>query len=45
MDNKFFQFVEQYKDEIKAFFEALGSAIEALIGKLGGGAEDNGAAE
>ena len=34
MDNKFFQFVETYKDEIKAFVEALIEAIKALMGKL-----------
>lgn len=34
MDNKFFQFVETYKDDIKAFVEALIDAIKALMGKL-----------
>lgn len=34
MDNKFFQFVETYKDDIKAFIEALIDAIKALMGKL-----------
>lgn len=34
MDNKFFQFVETYKDDIKAFVEALIEAIKALMGKL-----------
>ena len=34
MDNKFSNFVETYADDIKAFFEALKSFIEALIGKL-----------
>lgn len=34
MDNKFFQFLETYKDDIKAFFDALIEAIKAVIGKL-----------
>ncbi len=34
MDNKFFQFLETYKDDIKAFFDALVEAIKAIIGKL-----------
>jgi hypothetical protein len=39
MDNKFFQFVETYKDDIKAFFEAVFAAIKALMDKFGAGAE------
>lgn len=39
MDNKFFQFVETYKDDIKAFFEALFAAIKAIFAKLGEGEE------
>lgn len=34
MDNKFFKFVETYKDDIKAFFEALIEAIKSIISKL-----------
>lgn len=34
MDNKFFKFVETYKDDIKAFFDALIEAIKAIISKL-----------
>ena len=37
MDNKFFEFVETYKEDIKAFFEALVAAIKAIFGKLGEG--------
>ncbi len=37
MDNEFFAFVETYKDDIKAFFEALIEAIKAIIGKLNEG--------
>ena len=35
MDNKFFEFVETYKEDIKAFFEALVAAIKAIFAKLG----------
>lgn len=34
MDNKFFQFLETYKDDITAFFNALVEAIKAIIAKL-----------
>lgn len=34
MDNKFFKFLETYKDDIKAFVDALIEAIKAIIGKL-----------
>ena len=34
MDNKFFKFLETYKDDSKAFFDALIEAIKAIIGKL-----------
>ncbi len=37
MDNKFFDFVETYKDDIKAFFDALIGAIKAIIEKLSAG--------
>lgn len=37
MDNKFFQFVETYKDDIAAFFDALINFIKAIIGKLTAG--------
>lgn len=40
MDNKFFKFVETYKDDIKAFFDALIGAIKAIIEKLGAGDEE-----
>lgn len=40
MDNKFFKFVETYKDDIKAFFDALIGAIKALIEKLSAGDEE-----
>ena len=33
--NDFFKFVETYKDDIKAFFEALIEAIKAIIAKAG----------
>lgn len=36
MDNKFFQFVEDYKDDIMAFFEALKGFIQAVLAKLSG---------
>lgn len=39
MDNKFFQFVETYKDDIKAFFDALIAAFKAIFAKLGEGEE------
>lgn len=35
MENKFFQFVETYWDDIAAFFEALRAWVEAIVGKLG----------
>ena len=37
MNNKFFQFVETYKDDIKAFIEALVEAFKAIFAKLGEG--------
>jgi hypothetical protein len=37
MDNKFFAFVEEYKDDIKAFIDALIEAIKAIMGKLNAG--------
>ncbi len=37
MDNKFFKFVETYKDDIKAFIEALIEAFKAIFAKLGEG--------
>ncbi len=40
MDNKFFKFVETYKDDIKAFFDALIGAIKAIIEKLSAGDEE-----
>ncbi|MGN0448520.1 MAG: hypothetical protein ACI4GC_08250 [Acutalibacteraceae bacterium] len=33
-DNKFFDFVETYKDEIIEFFKALKGWIEAIVAKL-----------
>lgn len=32
MDNKFFQFVETYKDDIIAFFKALVDFIKTIFG-------------
>ncbi len=32
MDNKFFQFVETYKDDITAFFKALVDFIKTIFG-------------
>ena len=43
MDNKFFQFVEEYKDDILAFFEALKNFVQTVFGKIKG--EDEEAAE
>ena len=40
MDNKFFQFVEAYKDDITAFINALKAFVESLIAKLGGSEEE-----
>lgn len=40
MNNDFFKFVETYKDDIKAFFDALISAIKAIIDKLNAGDEE-----
>lgn len=37
MDNEFFKFVETYKDDIKAFFDALIAAFKAIFGKLNEG--------
>lgn len=34
MDNKFFDFLETYETDIKAFFEALIEAIKAIFDKL-----------
>lgn len=34
MDNKFFEFIETYKDDIKAFFDALVAAIKAIMDKF-----------
>ena len=42
MDNKFFDFVETYKDDIKAFFEALIGAIKALFELAGAEVELSG---
>lgn len=36
MDNKFFQFVEMYKEDITAFFEALKNFFVALFDKFNG---------
>ena len=37
MNNDFFKFVETYKDDIKALFDALIGAIKAIIEKLSAG--------
>ena len=40
MDNKFFKFLETYKDDIKAFFDAFVAFVKTIIGKLGEGEEE-----
>lgn len=40
MNNAFFDFVETYKEDIIAFFEAFKAFVEALFAKLSGGSED-----
>ena len=39
MDNKFFVFVETYKDDIVAFIRAFIDFVKSLAAKLGGDAE------
>lgn len=41
MDNKFFDFVETYAEDIKAFFEAFKNFIMALIEKLTAAPEED----
>ncbi len=40
MNNDFFSFVETYRDDIMAFFQAFVDFVKALFGKLGAGDED-----
>ena len=37
MDNKFFQFLETYKEDITAFINALIEAVKAIMAKLNAG--------
>lgn len=45
MNNDFFAFVETYKEDIIAFFEALKGFFEALFAKLSGDASEDTTAE
>ena len=36
MNNDFFSFVETYREDIMAFFQAFVDFVKALFGKLGG---------
>lgn len=40
MNNSFFNFVENYWEDIVAFFTALRNLVETLIGKLGSSDDD-----
>ena len=42
MNNAFFSFIETYRDDIMAFFQAFVDFVKSLIGKLG---EDEAAGE